>query len=712
MSHPNGWGAREQSFLRDVVVRAGYTTSDLAISNIRFVTDTDAAAYCYLFNTRLTGGLQTGDVFLLCDAGNTITSVSLHRVDSTSPILKLNTCGSERLEGGASLVDDAVERYMRQQMISAGISTEDADDFTRVGIEDFKKHVKFAFGDETKEYLVQISKMPFNDLALTGHMGENSYLQRMIKESYGNEGCRVILAGRFGGPWEGETKIVLGIDIGTTRSSVAFAFLQKGENQVIHHVTKWLGREAQAYDKVPTLIWYDTNQRAVSFGAEAQLYNTEEQAENNGWFLAKHFKLRLYPDKIKTRVGKDLPPGVSLEQIYSDFLGYLLEYTRTHFEDHILDGKDIWQKFSPEMEVVLAHPNGWGIREQAFLRSAVIRAGLLTTDRALSQVRFVAEAEASVHFCIHHANLGSRLQPGTNVLVCDAGGSTVDTTLYSVILRGSTLELEEKRESTCVLAGAIFVDFEAEKFLRNHLAGTGLNEEDIAEYVKAGVKDFESFAKRVFDNETAQQSIVIGARFTNTAIGIRRGRMIIPGPIIKGFFDVCIKDITRSVDEQLAGLNIPGPNILYILLVGGFGDSPYLRQEFTKRYESQKCSLVATNDSTSKAVADGAVLWYTAQRVVSRRPRHSFGIETLVAYDHNDPDHQGRKGLSCTLACATVPGRWNNLVRKGVPLDAGTIVRIPFFLDFSTPRPDPGRFELDLYTYSGDDEPMWMRNKQ
>jgi molecular chaperone DnaK (HSP70) len=33
----------------------------------------------------------------------------------------------------------------------------------------------------------------------------------------------------FHGVWEGESKIVVGIDIGTTQSGVAFAFLEKGE---------------------------------------------------------------------------------------------------------------------------------------------------------------------------------------------------------------------------------------------------------------------------------------------------------------------------------------------------------------------------------------------------------------------------------------------------------------------------------------------------
>lgn len=33
----------------------------------------------------------------------------------------------------------------------------------------------------------------------------------------------------FDGPWEGPSKIAVGIDIGTTQSGVAFAFLLQGE---------------------------------------------------------------------------------------------------------------------------------------------------------------------------------------------------------------------------------------------------------------------------------------------------------------------------------------------------------------------------------------------------------------------------------------------------------------------------------------------------
>ncbi|KAG8792437.1 hypothetical protein FRC12_006084 [Ceratobasidium sp. 428] len=224
-----------------------------------------------------------------------------------------------------------------------------------------------------------------------------------------------------------------------------------------------------------------------------------------------------------------LPAGVSLSQIYTDFLGYLLEKTQTYFEDHILDGKLIWRTYEPTMEVVIAHPNGWGIREQAYLRAAAVAAKFVNANDAKNRVYFVSEAEASVHYCIFHTDLGSQLREGVTFAVCDAGGSTVDTTVYSV--KGtSPLRLAETRASACVQAGAIFVDAAAKKYLQDALRNAGLSPEDVEEYVAHGVKDFEGDAKRAFRDTTVDYDIgIAGTRYKNPAIRTRRGRMNVPG---------------------------------------------------------------------------------------------------------------------------------------------------------------------------------------
>jgi hypothetical protein len=41
----------------------------------------------------------------------------------------------------------------------------------------------------------------------------------------------------------------------------------------------------------------------VSFGAEALSHQAEEDAEDQGWQLAKHFKLHLHPTDLKAKHG-------------------------------------------------------------------------------------------------------------------------------------------------------------------------------------------------------------------------------------------------------------------------------------------------------------------------------------------------------------------------------------------------------------------------
>ncbi|KAF8606719.1 hypothetical protein BDV93DRAFT_468293 [Ceratobasidium sp. AG-I] len=516
----------------------------------------------------------------------------------------------------------------------------------------------------------------------------------------------------FHGAWEGETKIILGIDIGTTQSGVAYAFLQKGVSQTIHRVTKWPGQEFnEQQSKIPTIVWYDNNNTAISFGAEATTHEAQVAAEDGSWHMARYFKLHLHPDEIKVKNSLKLdalPPGVSLQQVYSDFLRYLLQHTKSAFEDHILDGKKTWRTHGPTMEVIIAHPNGWGVREQCFLRTAAVQAGLADVATARTRVRFVTEAEASVHFCIYHTNLGSCLQPGTGFAVCDAGGSTVDTTAYRVTATRPSLRIEEIRASACIQAGAIFVDAAVEDYFRKTFTEAGLNKEDVEDYVTRGVKDFESVAKKAFRDIFLDHSIEIAtSRDNRPDMRIRRGRITLPGTTVKTFFNQAVGEIMASVDQQTTDSNVS-----YILLVGGFGESPFLRQELKNQFEPRGCEIVITNDATSKAVADGALIWSTVGSVTGRASRFSYGIEICVRYDSRSSEHRGRKIYTCDSGHRVVHGQWGLVIDKGIVLDSEEVCKQPFEQKYPVPDPDLENFEIPLFSYNGGKSELWLKNKQ
>ncbi|GAB1528433.1 hypothetical protein RhiTH_011627, partial [Rhizoctonia solani] len=307
--------------------------------------------------------------------------------------------------------------------------------------------------------------------------------------------------------WKEETKVVIGIDIGTTQSAVSCGLLEHGMDvkKALHSVSEWPGQATKG-SKIPTAIYYDSSSKPMAFGAETTLYENEDRALDEKWELAKEFKLILHPDELK--VGSisninGLPYGVSLEQVYTDFLKYLFKHTEKFFKDRIIQGTLLWSRYRSNMEFIIAHPNAWGSREQAFLRKVATQAGLVNSNNASKNVRFVTEAEASVHYCLYYSNLLNHLKIGTNFAVCDAGGSTVDTTLYSVTATSPMFKVEEKRAPGCVQAGAIFVD----QAVRDHMEATfrraeGFNKEkDMHMYCNNGVRDFEAHVKRLFRND-------------------------------------------------------------------------------------------------------------------------------------------------------------------------------------------------------------------
>lgn len=57
----------------------------------------------------------------------------------------------------------------------------------------------------------------------------------------------------------------------------------------------------------------------------------------------------------------------------------------------------------------MAHPNGWGTREQGVLRTAAVAAGLSTLSDSHRRISFVSEAEASIQYCLTSSQTSSLL---------------------------------------------------------------------------------------------------------------------------------------------------------------------------------------------------------------------------------------------------------------------------------------------------------------
>lgn len=226
-----------------------------------------------------------------------------------------------------------------------------------------------------------------------------------------------------------------------------------------------------------------------------------------------------------------LPYGVALKIVYRDFLAYLFNHALKFWDTTALgvDTRGLrGTLLKSNYHIVMPIPNGWDNSQQGFLRDAAVAAGILPFEHA-NRLSFVSESESSVHFAIGYANAGSWLNSGTIFAVTDAGGSTVDTTIYKCVSSAPELKLEEITASECVQAGSALLDQAAEKLLKTKLRGSkyglpGVIAAMVHEFERKTVSDklairLQSFSsplqKRKFDGGTDDSVIAFGQTYDN-----------------------------------------------------------------------------------------------------------------------------------------------------------------------------------------------------
>ena len=63
---------------------------------------------------------------------------------------------------------------------------------------------------------------------------------------------------------------------------------------------------------------------------------------------------------------------------------------------------DVWNSVQVGIHFILSYPNGWEGMPLAEMRRAAVSAGLVADAwEALERIRFVAEGEAALHFCLN-----------------------------------------------------------------------------------------------------------------------------------------------------------------------------------------------------------------------------------------------------------------------------------------------------------------------
>lgn len=98
---------------------------------------------------------------------------------------------------------------------------------------------------------------------------------------------------------------------------------------------------------------------------------------------------------------KPLPKGMSVVEVFGDFMWYLLDCARIFIVQSHASGESLWNSVKDNLDVILSHPSGWEGIEQTKMREAAVHAGVFP-DISSECLHFVTEGEASVNYCVYH----------------------------------------------------------------------------------------------------------------------------------------------------------------------------------------------------------------------------------------------------------------------------------------------------------------------
>ena len=206
-------------------------------------------------------------------------------------------------------------------------------------------------------------------------------------------------------------RIVVGIDFGTTYSAAGWS--ESGNPNHIELLRNWPTSGQMVGLQAPTEIAYkpeDTTQ--YSWG-----YDIDPRAKKIKWF-----KLGLEMEQEGVFA---LPAGMTAADVVQDYLAGLYKHIMTTLSRRF--DKGIVQ--STRIDFVLTVPAIWSDAAKQKMRKAAATAGMGNEH----QLILLSEPESAALYTLkglHNAN--AQVNPHDRIVVCDAGGGTVDLITYDV----------------------------------------------------------------------------------------------------------------------------------------------------------------------------------------------------------------------------------------------------------------------------------------
>lgn len=465
--------------------------------------------------------------------------------------------------------------------------------------------------------------------------------------------------------------LVAAIDFGTTYSGYAFSFRDKPMD--IQTPQTWYAGSSQLVSrKTPTCLLIQTRKKTL-FGFEAENtyaeltavkeYNVEES------YFFQHFKMLLHENKNLTRStivhdinGNPMPALKVFSLSIGYFKNHLLETIRTRAEEVNLK----------EIHFVITVPAIWNDSAKQFMREAAVEAGI-DNDR----LTIALEPEAASIYCqnlptdkLQSSGLFDVAKAGTEYMVVDLGGGTVDITVHRKEVDGSLSSLHEATGGPWGgnMVNQEFINFFAEIVGEEIMKKFRLEEK--GDYFDL-LRDFETkkrtispekdgslfiripaSLKEIYENQIERkfEDAVQKSRYRDFIKLLRDKLKVNIGVIAQMFktsIDATINHVTILLDEPKMR------NVGRILLVGGYSECPLILKAFRDRFGEKR---IINPYQAGLAVIKGAIYFgHKPDVICSRVLTYTYGTGKSPKFrDGIDPEELKFKDGKGNIRCRNV----------------------------------------------------------
>ncbi|KXZ46436.1 hypothetical protein GPECTOR_43g872 [Gonium pectorale] len=432
--------------------------------------------------------------------------------------------------------------------------------------------------------------------------------------------------------------------------------------------------------------------RGVAFGHAAvnQMMEMDETERQDGRYFLVYgtaFKLGLH----SAQRGAGLPEGITPELAFCEFLRLLKMYVLQHLQSIAPHGAPNALTARGLVRWCLTVPAMWSDEAKGAVRRAAHRAGLITRLDSDDLMVVLEPEAAALHVSNggggpadrprlfpaglvaspHAAAVGARrlaedapaMRPGEVFMVVDAGGGTVDITVHEVEQRGDTAVLSEAQAVPGIgeMYGATGVDEAFTMHFRERIKREFDSEQEQG-LEPAGPEEAEAEADaddgwagptgrrgrtwRVPIPPNLHSAMDGGVRADlmmdqglDDSLVLTRAKM---AELFRDVVEGILGAVRRQTDALAAAPTAPVARCSKVLLVGGFGCSPYLQARLAAAVSGRLAAgggvLVLQGTEPASSVLQGAALYGMRPDLIrARTSRMTYGVRTAVPYDDGMP---------------------------------------------------------------------------